>query len=379
MSKISRLTGKIFGETATATGDDPEIGQFGSALAGTYNGTTDVATIQGLAAWSNGFIDAVTSQNQYPPLPEMTGFGKVLSHQICYTLQQGVPEWDSATEYYSNAFCAYKGAIYKSIADAHTNQQPDISPNYWVNYLTNYTPFSINSGSALNGANNTLTYSGSTITCDPCTITTCDGKTLTDATARTLDVSTPITTTYFNQPVLSANGTLGGSSMAISVSDAYNATYAGYKAFDKDNTTFWLTSAPASVTFPINLIIYNPVALNISKFTVTNRGTYASTFTAGKVYGSNNNSDYTELASFSNSNTAALAQWDINITGNDNYYLYYKIEFTSAQNDSGSATASYGIAQVDITATETYGGDYIITKSYEDGSLGLLPFGSFVK
>ena len=41
MSKLSRITGKVFGASATASGDDPEIGQFGSALAGTYNGTTD--------------------------------------------------------------------------------------------------------------------------------------------------------------------------------------------------------------------------------------------------------------------------------------------------------------------------------------------------
>ena len=84
MTKLTRITGKVFGATADPTDDPtlgPEIGQFGSALAGTYNGTSDVATIQALPAWSNGFIDAVTPTNQYPPLPEMTGALKVLSHQ----------------------------------------------------------------------------------------------------------------------------------------------------------------------------------------------------------------------------------------------------------------------------------------------------------
>jgi len=179
MSKLNRITGKLFGATADPTDDPtlgPEIGQFGSALAGTYNGTSDVETIQSLPAWSNGFIGAVTPTNQYPPLPEMTGFGKVLSHQYCYLLQQGVPEWDSATTYYVNGFCSYNGTIYRSIQDNNTNQQPNTETAYWevygaINdyanqYLDNltafgnarlqYAPFAINAGSTTDGENTTL-------------------------------------------------------------------------------------------------------------------------------------------------------------------------------------------------------------------------------
>lgn len=137
MAKLTRITGKTFGETATATGNDPQIGQFGSALAGTYVGTTDIPTIQGLSAWSNGFIDAVTPTNQYPPLPEMTGALKVLSYQENYILQQGIPEWDSATNYYENGFCSYEGVIYKSLTDDNLNNQPDISTADWSVYGAN--------------------------------------------------------------------------------------------------------------------------------------------------------------------------------------------------------------------------------------------------
>ena len=123
MTNLQRLTGKIFGETATATGDDPQIGQFGSALNGTYVGTTDVATIQSLPAWSNGFIDSVTPNEQFPPLPEMTGFGKVLSYQTAYTLQKGVPEWDAGTTYYTGDFCKGigEGKLYVSKIDSNIN------------------------------------------------------------------------------------------------------------------------------------------------------------------------------------------------------------------------------------------------------------------
>ena len=140
MAKLTRLTGKLFGETATATGDNPQIGQFGSGLVGTYVGTTDVATIQNLAAWSNGFIGCVTPSTQYPPLPEMTGFGKVLSYQENYLLQQGIPEWDSATDYHINGYCSYNGVIYKSLTNNNLNNNPASSTANWVEY----TPSELN-------------------------------------------------------------------------------------------------------------------------------------------------------------------------------------------------------------------------------------------
>ena len=136
MAKLQRLTGKLFGGTATATGDNPQIGQFGSGLAGTYVGTTDVASIQNLAAWSNGFIGSVTPTTQYPPLPEMTGFGKVLSYQENYILQQGVPEWDSATDYHVNGFCSYNGVIYRSKTNNNVNKVPSSNASNWEVYIT---------------------------------------------------------------------------------------------------------------------------------------------------------------------------------------------------------------------------------------------------
>lgn len=124
MTKYARITGKVFGSSATATGNDPEIGQFGSALAGTYNGTTDVATIQSLPAWQSGFIGAVTPNTQFPPLPEMTGFGKVLSQQICYLLQQGVAEYDSGTTYYIGNWVSYNSSLYVAKVDNFSNVLP---------------------------------------------------------------------------------------------------------------------------------------------------------------------------------------------------------------------------------------------------------------
>lgn len=136
MTNLTRVTGKVFGETASPTGDvnnGPYIGQFGSAKAGTYNGTDDVATIQSLPAWSNGFIDAVTPSQQFPTLPEMTGFGKVLSYQNAYLLQKGVAEWEGNTTYYTTSYCQYLGCIYRSKIDDNTGHTPISyeSDEYW--------------------------------------------------------------------------------------------------------------------------------------------------------------------------------------------------------------------------------------------------------
>lgn len=133
MTKYSRITGKVFGASANATLADPEIAQFGSGKAGTYNGTSDVAIIQSLSAWQNGFIDCVTPSTQFPPLPEMTGFGKVLSYQLCYLLQQGVAEYDSGTTYYEGNWISYNKGLYVAKQDNFTNQAPT-NTAYWEKF-----------------------------------------------------------------------------------------------------------------------------------------------------------------------------------------------------------------------------------------------------
>ena len=136
MAKYSRVTAKVFGETASTSNTPKEIGQFGSAKAGTYNATGDVATIQNLTAWSNGWVDAVTPTQQFPSLPEMTGVHKVLSYQEAYLLQQGIAEWDSATTYYTNNFCAKNGKIYISQTDENLNNDPESDTVNWQEFVS---------------------------------------------------------------------------------------------------------------------------------------------------------------------------------------------------------------------------------------------------
>ena len=92
---LTRVTGKVFGGEAPLE----EIGQFGSALAGTKLKTQDVATIQALKAYSQGWGSAVITSRNFPPIEEVTGVLKTISYQACYSLQAGVPVYDIATDY----------------------------------------------------------------------------------------------------------------------------------------------------------------------------------------------------------------------------------------------------------------------------------------
>lgn len=137
MTKYNRVTGKVFGGNANATGDNPEIGQFGSAKDGSYIGTSDISTIQALPAWGQGWVGAVTPETNFPPLPEMTGAMKVFSEQQCYLLQQGIPEWDNATIYYKNNFSSKNGKIYISQSDESQGNDPETDTVNWKELLQN--------------------------------------------------------------------------------------------------------------------------------------------------------------------------------------------------------------------------------------------------
>lgn len=308
MAKLTRLTGKVFGQTADATGQDPEIGQFGSAKAGTYVGTGDVATIQDLPAWSNGWIDAVTPTQQFPTLPEMTGVHKVLSYQEAYILQEGVPEWDSETTYYIDSLCKYtsddKTIIYKSTIDENTGNLPP-SLNGWEIYYSpstvqsNYIPFCVNSGETSSGA-----------------------------------------AMQFIQPTLSANGTMGGDEFAVEQSSTYSSNSA-YKMFDNNASTEAVADqTSAYFTF------YNPDPLNVTAIAITNESDSRRAIQTCKVSVSNNGTTFTDIYTYSDGSTGNET-WTIDLSSNTGYYNYYRV---TALTTGGYP---YGIIQTDITATYT--------------------------
>lgn len=95
---LQRLTGKVFAGNADLT----DLGVFGSALSGTPTnptGTNTEAQIQAASAYEEGWTDAVVTSKNFPPIEEVNGVLRTISYQTCYLLQEGIPVWDSNTEY----------------------------------------------------------------------------------------------------------------------------------------------------------------------------------------------------------------------------------------------------------------------------------------
>lgn len=131
MAKLPRVTAKIFASNAAPN----DIGQYGSALTGTKVNTSDIATIQALPAYEEGWRGAVISNRNYPTLQEMNGLQKTLSQQIAYTLETGIPEWDANTTYYAKtSFCQVDGVIYQSLTDDNKGNNPTEDTNNWVQW-----------------------------------------------------------------------------------------------------------------------------------------------------------------------------------------------------------------------------------------------------
>lgn len=134
MAKILRATLIQFG----VSGPTSSFGQFGSKEAGTPQTTQNVAIIQQLAAWTQGWQDAVVAGNKAAYLEDMNGWCFVHSYQLAYVLQSGIPEWDSGTTYYTNSVVqANNGQWFSSLVDNNLNNAPPVSSSnsfwFWAN------------------------------------------------------------------------------------------------------------------------------------------------------------------------------------------------------------------------------------------------------
>lgn len=134
MAKILRKPHIIFGNAGT-TGN---FVQFGSTIGLGANATKDIPTIEGLSAWTTGWQDAVYSTNKAPFLEEMNAIMYAHSYQMGYLFQAGIPEWDSATIYFTNSVVqANGGQWFASLQDSNIGNAPPAGASNafwkWVN------------------------------------------------------------------------------------------------------------------------------------------------------------------------------------------------------------------------------------------------------
>lgn len=180
-----------------------------------------------------------------------------------------------------------------------------------------------------NGGNAPTAYSTTSGVRNVLIFTTIDGGTTWEADYETFGA----VEVAFSQPILSADGTLGGTEFAVAVS-YYYATYYGFKVSDNNPSTSWMTSAGNTC------ILYNPIPVKATSISFQNIADGTNTILQHTIYGSNDNITYTTLASTTNANTTASATWSTAITsGNQAFYKYYKILVSTGSHTYMGASA----------------------------------------
>lgn len=118
---LPRVLQNIFGANAM---QGNKIAQFGSVVAGNPLYTGDIKQIQALQYWQNGWVGATISDKRYPTSEETTGINKVITQQLAYLFQKGMPEWLDNETYFNGSFCQVEGVIYRSVKDNNIGNNP---------------------------------------------------------------------------------------------------------------------------------------------------------------------------------------------------------------------------------------------------------------
>ena len=118
MARLTRKHQKLFAGSAANNG------VFGSLQANNPQTSNDIATLQSLPAFEEGWDSAAFSADKLPPLEEFQGVQYGISYQQCYMLQEGIAEWEANTTYYIGGFVKEITStgfrLYISIADNNT-------------------------------------------------------------------------------------------------------------------------------------------------------------------------------------------------------------------------------------------------------------------
>lgn len=149
-------------------------------------------------------------------------------------------------------------------------------------------------------------------------------------------------TTYdvtFEQPVLTQNGIIGMDGFNVQASSEYSS-YTAWKAF-AGTSDYWLATKTA---LPITYEFSNTKPLKITQLSFKTRNA-GECPTAGNVYASYDYENWVLLKEFTNDVTTAGSTWSIDLSDNDDYYCFYKIEATTM------STGTYWGTQIILTAT----------------------------
>ena len=134
MPKITRATQQIFCSNAPST----QITAFGTAMTANPIFTTNPAELQTNASLS-GWAAAIEA-DKAPFEEDTNGLFYLITRQLAYLFQQGIPEWDANTTYYRNSQCSVMQdgilVIKRSLTDNNIGNNPTTDNVNWADYFS---------------------------------------------------------------------------------------------------------------------------------------------------------------------------------------------------------------------------------------------------
>lgn len=157
-----------------------------------------------------------------------------------------------------------------------------------------------------------------------------------------------VTVKAFEQPHLSADGTLGGADFAVAADSEIDSNRMAYKAFDGNtvlsdaSTDQWHSNSGQ----PHWIEFYNPQPLTVTAITIYNGADNVLPL-EWQFQCSDDNSEWTTMTSGTNTELTANGQWSFDVP-NSGEHKYYRFYTTSG---SGSDSAYLGLTEIRITGT----------------------------
>lgn len=133
MAAIPRKLQKIFGGSLVAANN---IAQIGSTITGTPVYSIDLDVIQSLSAYLNGFAAQVVNGTNSPVLEEVNAFFRMVTQQLAYLFETGIPEWNVSTTYFKKSIVNDgNGRLYRSLTDNNLANAVT-NTTHWIPYDT---------------------------------------------------------------------------------------------------------------------------------------------------------------------------------------------------------------------------------------------------
>jgi hypothetical protein len=129
MAALTRVIQKIF---ASSAGTDQRA-KIGSKFAGTPAFTTDPTEMQSFSNYLEGWF-SVAIGGAAPTIEDMNALCYLLTYQLAYILQNGVPEWLSTETYYTGDIVFYNGYLFVCSQDTNLNHNPSTANTWWYPY-----------------------------------------------------------------------------------------------------------------------------------------------------------------------------------------------------------------------------------------------------